>query len=212
MDKFMEKYSFWLTGALGVAALIWLILTWNTTSMVSKLPIMYMVALAVHETEELKLPGGFVELCTSLTGLQIGNLGMAKFVLLLFTLYASLIPAIFSSNTWMIMGTMLIGVIEVLMHLIAARVNPKKFYSPGMITAILIQFPVSLYGFYYLFSNDLIRSIYWIYALLFLFIPLFGAQATVVISSGMNYKDFMGGAMKSLFTKDGREAAKKKLK
>ncbi len=37
--------------------------------MLHKLPIMYIVALALHETEELKLPGGFIEMVTDMTGL-----------------------------------------------------------------------------------------------------------------------------------------------
>ncbi len=54
MDNFMKKYSYWITGALGVIALIWLMLNWNTTLMVAKLPIMYIVALAAHEQEKKK--------------------------------------------------------------------------------------------------------------------------------------------------------------
>ena len=67
MDKFMKKYSFLLTSLLGVIAVMWLVIGWNDMDMLRKLPIIYIAALAVHEIEELKFPGGFVELVTAMT-------------------------------------------------------------------------------------------------------------------------------------------------
>ena len=49
MENFMKKYSFWLTSLLGAGAIIWLIIGWKDMDMVIKLPIIYIVALAVHE-------------------------------------------------------------------------------------------------------------------------------------------------------------------
>lgn len=210
MEKFMQKYSFWLTGILGVVAVIWLGMNWNTIPMVSKLPIIYIIALAVHEVEELKFPGGFIELVNKMTGLNLQNPGVAKFGLFIFTLWATIIPAFFSEYTWMVMSTMLIGILEIFAHFAAARVNSERFYSPGMITAICVQFPVAIYGLYYLYSNGLIQSIYWLYAVLFLLIPLFGLQAMIVKSNGQSYKEFMNNARKAMFTKEGREITKNK--
>ncbi len=123
MEKFMRKYSFYITSLLGVIALIVLIVFWNKLSMLQKLPIMYIIALAVHEIEELKFPGGFVELVTSMTGVKIGNLGVAKFGLLCITLYATVIPAFLANFVWPVMATMLIGVVEAFAHLASARIN-----------------------------------------------------------------------------------------
>ena len=120
--------------------------------MLRKLPIIYIVALAVHEIEELKFPGGFVELVTVMTGLKLKKLGLAQFGLLMFTLFATIIPTFISGHVWTVMATLFIGIIEIFAHLAAGRVNPKKFYSPGMLTAIVVQLPVAVYGFYYLFS------------------------------------------------------------
>lgn len=211
MENFMRKYSFWLTSALGIIALIWLIFNWNTTDMITKLPIIYIVALAIHEIEELKIPGGFVELVIAMTGIELKNIGMAKFGLFLLTLYATVIPAFLSKLIWPVIAPMFIGIIEIFAHFAAARVNPKKFYSPGMFSAIIVQFPVSIYGFYYMISNHMIRGIYWLYAALFLFIVLFGLQALIVKSNGQSYFEFMNNARKSMFTKSGRDATKKKL-
>lgn len=212
MDKFMKKYSFFLTSLLGVIAVIWLVIGWGEMDMLRKLPIIYIVALAVHEIEELKFPGGFVELVTAMTGLKLKKLGLAKFGLLMFTLYATIIPAFISGYVWPIMATLFIGIIEIFAHLAAARVNPKKFYSPGMLTAIIVQFPVAVYGFYYLFSNQMVKGIYWLYAFIFLLIPLFGLQAIIVKSNGQKYGEFINNARKAMLTSEGREKTKNRIK
>ncbi|MCD7949223.1 MAG: HXXEE domain-containing protein [Erysipelotrichaceae bacterium] len=198
MNKFMEKYSYIITGILGVIALIVLILYWNNMSMLEKLPIIYIVALAIHETEELKLPGGFVELVTSMTGLQLNNLGIAKFGLFIFTIYATVVPVFLADYIWPVMATLLIGFIEILAHLLAARINTDKFYSPGMISAIFVQFPVAVFGYYYLLMNHMIQPIYFLYAFIFLLVPLFCLQAMIVKSNGQKYGEFINNARKSL--------------
>lgn len=201
MEEFMRKYSFWLTSLLGVVALIILIVGWQQVDMLHKLPIMYIVALALHETEELKLPGGFIELVTDMTGLQLKNLGMAKFGLLMFTLYATVLPAFLAGWVWPIMSTLFIGIVEIIMHLVAARINKERFYSPGLITAVFVQFPVAVYGYYYLYSNGLVRGIYWLWSILLLIVPLLLIQRAIVVSSGLSYREFINDARKSLFSK-----------
>jgi hypothetical protein len=204
MENFMRKYSIWLTSALGITAIIYLALTWNSTAMLQKLPIIYIAALAVHEIEELKLPGGFVELVTDMTGAEINNIGIAKFGLFLFTLWATIIPALTADHIWPVMSTMLIGIIEIFAHLAAAGINKKHFYSPGLITAVCVQFPAAMYGFCYLISNGFVRGIYWLYAALFLLVPLFGLQAAIVKSNGQKYSEFMNNAGKALFSKNSK--------
>jgi len=197
----MRKYSFWLTLLLGIAAVIVLIVGWNKIDMLHKLPIIYIVALALHETEELKFPGGFVELVTDMTGLKVKNLGMAKFGLLMLTLYATVLPAVLAEWVWPVMSTLLIGIVEIVMHLAAARINKDRFYSPGLITAVFVQFPVAIYGYYYLYSNELVKGIYWLWAILLLLIPLLIGQRAIVVSSGLGYKEFVNSARKALFSK-----------
>ncbi len=201
MEKFMRKYSVWLTAALGAAALIYLIVSWKTAPILQKVICFYMIALACHEFEELKFPGGFVELVTGLTGIHIGNLGVAKFILFLFTIYATVIPLFIYRFTWPAMALILVGYVEALLHLAAARINKERFYSPGMITALVLQLPVSVFGTWYLFSNHLVRGIYWLWAILYLFVPLLVGQAVIVKSNGMKYRDFIGSAGKNLLHK-----------
>lgn len=201
MEQFMRKYSFYLTSMLGLIAAVVLVVKWNDLTMLQKLPIIYIVALALHEIEELKFPGGFVELVTSMTGLQLKNIGVAKFGLLTLTIYATVVPAFISNFVWPVMSTLLIGFVELFAHLASARVNKGKFYSPGMITAVLFQFPVAVYGFCYLFANDMVKDIYWLFAVLLLLPPTLCLQAAIVRSNGQKYGEFINNARKAMFSR-----------
>lgn len=199
MFQFAEKYSVWATTAIGGIVALVLIFNWSAMPVLQKTVGLYSIALAFHEWEELRFPGGFVELATSATGLKIKNLGFAKLVLFLFTVYATVIPLLISQFVWPCLGTMLIGCIELFAHLVAARLNQKHFYSPGLITAAFLQFPISCYGLYYMISNALLIPIHWLWAILFLLVPLFAAQALIVKTSGMKYADFIKNARHSFF-------------
>ncbi len=201
----MEKYSFWVTSLLGAIAFVFLIMNWSSTSTLQKLPVMYLIALALHEVEELKFPGGFVELTASMTGLKVKNLGMAKFGLLIFTLFVTVVPAFISEWIWPVMAVLFIGIIEVVGHCAAARINKARFYSPGLITAIFIQFPVTAFGYYYLYSHGLVKGIYWLWAILFILIPLVVIQRMIVTANGMSYKGYWSNASKSLLSKKDNE-------
>ena len=200
METSMRRYSFWLTSALGACALAWLVASWHSAPMLQRLPVVYIVALPIHEGEELRFPGGFVELATSMTGIEIKNLGLAKFGLLCFTVYATAVPALLAGvgMVWPVMSTLLIGVIEVLAHLAAARVNRERFYSPGLVTALAVQLPVACYGFWWLGTQGLIQPVYWLWAALFLLVPLFCLQAAIVRSNGQPWHEFMGGALRAM--------------
>jgi len=206
----MEKYSVWLTTILAAGAAVLLAATWETIPMTQKLPAMYMVALAVHEWEELKYPGGFVELAVNMTGVEIKNLGLAKLGLFAFTLWATVIPFIGHRVGWLVASTVLLGYIEALAHLAAARVSPGRFYSPGLVTALLVQLPVTVYGTWYLASNGLVVGVEWLWAFLFLVVPLFGTQAAIVKSNGQSYPEFVRNARRAVFTKEGRKETRRK--
>ncbi len=187
--------------AIGVIVLIFMIINWQTIPILQKVIGFYLMALACHEWEELKFPGGFVELVMDMTGLEIGNLGIAKFGLFIFTVYATLIPLFLYWYIWPCIAPILVGYVESIAHLAAARIHKGKFYSPGMITALCLQLPVSLYGTWYMFGHGLMKGIYWLWAVLYLLIPLLIVQGSIVKSNGMAYREFMKNAKDSLMKK-----------
>ena len=145
MDKFMEKYSFFITSLLGIVAVIVLVLGWDGMDMLKKLPIIYIMALAVHENEELKFPGGFVEMVTAMTGLKLKKLGLAKFGLLMFTLYATIIPTLISGYVWPVMATLFIGIIEIFGKAYISSQVADAICFAVLIVVLLVK-PTGLFG------------------------------------------------------------------
>ncbi len=106
---------------------------------------------------------------------------------------------------WLIMAAapLFLGVIELFAHLLsAAKMNPTgKFYSPGLVSALVIMLPMTVYGFYVIISNNIVTGWNWLWSFLYLVIPLFTVQQCIVKRSGMKYSEFVGNALSVLFGK-----------
>lgn len=202
MKKFFIKHSLALITSLGLGILVYTILNWDTMPVTQRMVGLIFFAITLHEWEELKIPGGFTEMVMENIKLPAIDMGVPKIILVFFTLYLGFVPMLFPQITWMSAAPLILGIIEVFAHLLATRMNKKKkFYSPGMITALVIMLPVTAYGFYFLISNNLMSPLYWMYAFLYLIVPLVIIQRFIVHMSGMKYTDFIKNAAGSLFGK-----------
>jgi hypothetical protein len=128
------------------------------------------------------------------------ELGFGQLVLFIFTLYLGVVPILFPQIIWMSVTAMVLGVLELFAHLGAIRMNSSRRYSPGLVTAMLLPI-ISIYGFYYLISNHLMQPIWWLYAVLNLFIPLICAQFIAVKSMRQNYGEFLRKSSSAMFKK-----------
>ena len=61
--------------------------------------------------------------------------------------------------------------------------------------------PLTVWGFYVAISRHLVIGFGWLWAFLYLFIPLIITQRFVVKLSGMSYRQFVGNALRTLFSK-----------
>ena len=77
----------------------------------------------------------------------------------------------------------------------------KYFYSPGMATALLVFLPLTVWGFYKVITENVVSGWGWLWAFLYLFIPLIAVQRYIVSRSGMKYSEFVGNALHTLFGK-----------
>ena len=66
---------------------------------------------------------------------------------------------------------------------------------------------VACYGFWWLGTQGLIQPIYWLWAALFLLVPLFCLQSAIVRSNGQPWHEFMGGALRAM-TRAGRDGSR----
>lgn len=199
MSGFIDKHGIWLSTIVAIGVAMFLALNWETAPMTQKLVGIYFIAISLHEWEEMRFPGGFVDLVTSNMGLELKNPGMAKAALFVAEMVVAFIPLFFPQVIWLCMAPLVLGYVEALAHLLAIRMNSHhRFYSPGMVTAIFVMLPVSIYGTWYLAMDGMIEPIYWLYAALYLFAFVLGGQAMIVKSNGMKYSDFVRAARKNL--------------
>jgi hypothetical protein len=85
-------------------------------------------------------------------------------------------------------------------HVAAIRIfRLKHFYSPGLVTAVGLLLPISLYAFAYAIRHDLMQPISWLFASLYLLFGLTLAQQFVVRASGTKYTDFLKNVRSALF-------------
>jgi hypothetical protein len=79
-----------------------------------------------------------------------------------------------------------------------------------MITALCVQLPAAVYGYWQLFANGRVRGIYWLWAAIFLLVPLFGLQALIVRSNGQKWSEFAKSAGRAMLTKEGRRETRRR--
>lgn len=180
-----------------------MVVFWDLMPVTQKIIGFYYVFLAAHEWEELRFPGGFVDLVISFTGLPVSDMRVPKFALFCVTVYMLIIPFCLPQVHWLVIGALILGIIEPLAHIAAARKNPaSKWYSPGMVTALLFMLPLDAYTIWYMVAVEPFAWYYWLVAAVLMLVPLFATQRLVVSRlMGMSYREFIGNARTSLFGK-----------
>jgi hypothetical protein len=198
--NFFVRNSLYVTLTLAGIVMIYTIINWNTMPMTQRIAGIYYFLIALHEIEEMKVPGGFVEMVIKLTGMPVKDMTIPHFCLFLITVYMMLIPFCLSSIHWLVIGPLVLGTIEPIAHFVVGKANPAtKIYSPGMITAVIFMIPLDVYTFYYLFSVEPVSWYYWVAAALLLLIPLFGIQRYIVVHlMKMDYRQFVRNARDSI--------------
>ena len=199
MKHLFERYGIHILSVITACTTVYALLNWNSISTLQQLVFLFAIALTLHEWEEMHYPGGFVEMIVSKLKLPLQDLNTPKLILFLVTVFIAFVPLFFPNVAWLAMAPLLVGVVEAIAHTAATRMNPSgRFYSPGMVTALVCMLPVSIYGIYFIVSNGLMQPIEWLYSLLYLFVPLIVAQATIVRSTGMKYSEFLKNARNAL--------------
>jgi hypothetical protein len=160
----------------------------------------YYFLIAAHEWEEMKYPGGFVETVIKLTGMPVKNMTIPKFCLFILTIYMLLIPFCIPQAHWLLIAPLILGIIEPIAHIVVAKAVPgPRFYSPGMITAVIFMLPIDFYTIYYLIAREPFAWYWWVIMALLLLVPLIMVQRFIVVRlMKMDYKDFVGNALKSI--------------
>ena len=75
----------------------------------------------------------------------------------------------------------------------------KRFYSPGLATALVVLLPISIYTFAYVIEHKVMQPNAWLYAFLYMLFGLGVAQQIVIRASGVKYTDFLKNVRAALF-------------
>ncbi len=201
--KFITKNSLYITSLISICLLGFLIIEWTNLMVMHRLVCLTYIAIGLHEWEEKLF--GFEDLNAQHLGVtteEINN-SVGYIALFFLTIYIGIVPLFFPNAIWLTATAMILGLIEMMAHVSAIRMsNSKKKYSAGLVTAFTLFPIISVYGFYYLISNDMMSPIEWLYAFLNLFIPLITAQFISVKSMGVSYKKFLSNAFNSMKSKN----------
>jgi hypothetical protein len=192
MLRFILRNNLYLMAALGIAVALYVALNWSSMPVLQRMVGLFFVGLVMHLWEEGRFPGGFVELITehlhfTAISRHFGEVVTASYVLLI-----AFVPLFFPRVPFLAMATMMLGVLEVVMHVAMIKMfRLPHFYSPGLATATVVLFPISLYSFVYVIRHDLMQPISWLFAFLYMLFGLVVAQQIVIRASGVKYSEFL---------------------
>ena len=200
VDRFIVRNSLYVTTAIAACVAAYMVVSWESMPVTQRIIGLYYILIAAHEWEELKYPGGFVELAISLTDMPMRDMRIPKFALFCLTVSMLLIPVCLLQVPWLVIGALVLGIIEPLAHIVAGRANPKtRIYSPGMLTSLLFILPLDMFTIWYVIAVEPFAWYWWLVATALLLIPLFGTQRFIVVKMmGMSYGEFVRNARDSI--------------
>ena len=129
MKDFILKNQFWGVMLLGLGVAVWSIFCWSKMTPTQHIAALFFIAIALHCIEEMKLPGGFVDMVVKFIGFPAVDMRLPKLLLTLFVVYLAFVPLFFPQVAWMGAAPLYLGVVEVVAHLLAAaRMNERRMF------------------------------------------------------------------------------------
>jgi hypothetical protein len=185
---------------LASAVMIYTARNWSSLPVLRRLTALQFLFVTMHILEELRF-GGFVELVQKKLHFTLENPHFGELVLGVIVLIIFLPPLLFPRVAFLAMVPMLLGVMELLAHTVAAFTmsDTRIPYSPGLVSAVVLLFPVSVYGILYAIKNNLMRPKDWLFSFLVMIAGLMAAQMIVVRSTGMPYPEFLRNVRRAIF-------------
>ncbi|MDD4169492.1 MAG: HXXEE domain-containing protein [Desulfotomaculaceae bacterium] len=202
MKSFIIKNNLYLITALGVIVAIFTVINWSTMPVLQRMVGLFFFAIVLHLWEEGKFPGGFTEMITDKLNFTASNRHFGETVTASYVLFITLVPLFFPKVAFLSIAPMMLGILEVVAHLGMIKMfNLKRFYSPGLLTSVVVLLPISVYTIAYAAQNNLMHPVSWLYSFIYMVIGLMSAQQIVVRTSGVKYTDFLKNVRATIFPK-----------
>jgi hypothetical protein len=159
MIRSIVKNNLYVMAALGVGVAGFLALNWGSMPVLQRLGCLFFIGLVMHLWEEGRFPGGFVEMITEHLHFTASSREFGEIVTAAYVLILAFVPLFFPRVPFLTMSAMMLGIMEAVMHTAMIRMFRLSYYSPGLVTAVFVLFPISLYAFIYVIRENLLSPV-----------------------------------------------------
>lgn len=187
--KFIRYYSLEIFTALAMTILCGAV--FFPLNAVQKLSLVFLWIFTLHEWEEQRYPGGFLDYIIELTGVNASEETVrgSRFTTGLYLCALTIVPLFAGQYAFLILPAGFLGIFEGFMHLMGIKLfQTPKPYTPGMLTAET-EVLISVYSFYYLVSHKMVTGIHFLIGFVLMAVGFMIMQATLVHSTGQRYRD-----------------------
>ncbi|WMT73480.1 HXXEE domain-containing protein [Bradyrhizobium sp. Ash2021] len=192
MMDFVTRHTLDLLTGLAMLVAVFIAVRWSTMPVLQRLAALFFIGIVAHLWEEERFPGGFTQLMTDKVGFTATNPHFGEMVLAAGVLALTFVPLFLPRVPFLVMASLLLGILEAIAHTAAIWMfKLDKLYSPGLVTALFVLLPLSLYGISYAVRNSLMTRGKWALSFLYMFGSLLLAQQLAVRASGMPYSEFL---------------------
>lgn len=190
MWKFIKHYALEIYSVTAMLLLVCAAMM-GELSVVQKFVCVFTFLYILHEWEEDRYPGGFVNLIAQMIQVEVpdSTKRASRIPAGIFLLFYSIVPFVFHQCTFVVMMMAVFGCFEGWVHMMGVRLfHLKRFYTPGMVTAIL-ELIASVALITYLAVNDM--GEWYDYALspFAYFVTYMMLQKTMTVLVGIKYSD-----------------------
>ena len=193
MKRFLIKYNLEILTTL-MFTFVTMVAIFNTApSLTQKMLVAYVFLFTLHEWEENRFPGGFVNIMEGMIGKKFSEDAkeLSHIPVIILLLLIHIIPYFLDSVVFLTLIPVFLGVFEGLVHTMGVKLSKaKKFYTPGMITAYMML-AVSVFNIYYLTANKMITGKDGLLGIACMFVSFAVMQNRVLAINGISYKDML---------------------
>ena len=141
MKKFLIKYNLEILTALMFAFVTASSIFNDTLSITQKMLVAYVFLFTLHEWEENRFPGGFVNIMEGMIGKKFSEDAkeLSHIPVIILLLIIHIIPYLLYSVVFLSLVPIFLGVFEGFVHTMGVKLSKaEKFYTPGMVTAYMM--------------------------------------------------------------------------
>lgn len=190
MKRFIKHYALEIYTLISLLLLLVGALT-DDLSIVQKFVMVYVLLFILHEWEEMYYPGGFVALISGMIGKNVSDeqKRASRIAAGILLLSLTIVPFCWDSCVIAILVTAAFGIFEGFVHLMAIRLfHLKKFYSPGLVTAIM-ELLTSVALIVYIEQNNMAAAIDYFAGVGIMILCFVTMQKSLTMMIGFKYSD-----------------------